>query len=194
MPARPGLDREKIVHAAAELLDEARGGDITLGQVARRLGVRTPSLYNHIAGQDALRRGLALAGIRELGERIGRAAIGKAGSDAILAIGHAYRAFAHERPGLYQATLRAPAPDDIDLLAAVDDVLSILRIVLEPYGLSDEDEIHVIRALRSLAHGFVSLELAGGFGIPVDLNESYQRLLDQFLVGLRGQITGSKVL
>jgi AcrR family transcriptional regulator len=187
MPARPGLNRGKIVRAAAELLDAASGGEVTLAQVAARLGVRTPSLYNHIAGQEELRRGLALLGMRELGERIGRAAIGKSSDEAILAIAHAYRAFARERPGLYLATLRAPEPDDLELLAATGEILDVLRLILEPYGLSDEDEVHVMRALRSLAHGFVSLELAGGFGIPVNLDESFQRLLDQFLAGLGRQ-------
>jgi AcrR family transcriptional regulator len=187
MPARPGLDRDKIVRAAAELLDAAHGGEVTLAQVAARLGVRTPSLYNHIAGQEELRRGLALMGMRELGKRIGRAAIGKATDDAILAIAHAYRAFARERPGLYLATLRAPEPDDLELQATADEILTVLRLVLEPYGLSSEEEVHVMRGLRSLIHGFVSLELAGGFGIPVDLDDSFQHLLDQFLAGLERQ-------
>jgi hypothetical protein len=45
-------------------------------------------------------------------------------------------------------------------------------------------EIQAIRAFRSLAHGFVSLELAGGFGLPIDLDESYRTLMDLLLRGL----------
>jgi hypothetical protein len=36
----------------------------------------------------------------------------------------------------------------------------------------------------SLAHGFVSLELAGGFGLPIDLDESYRTLMDLLVRGL----------
>lgn len=34
-------------------------------------------------------------------------------------------------------------------------------------------------------HGFVSLELAGGFGLPVNVDESYHRLLTAFIRGLQ---------
>lgn len=183
--ARAGLNREIVVRAAAELLDAVAGREVTLAEVASRLGVRTPSLYNHIGGQEELRRELALLGLRELGARLGRAAIGKAGEEALLAIGDAYRAFAKERPGLYLATLRAPAPDDAAHLAASQEILDVLHLVLAPYGLGPEEEVHAIRGLRGLAHGFVALELAGAFGLPVDTDASYQRLLARYIQGLR---------
>src|SRR5579875_3074672 len=111
MPSRAGLDPDAVVRAAADLADAA-GGEVRLADLAAHLGVRTPSLYNHIAGQEGLRRELALLGLRELYARLARAAIGRAADDAILALAHAYRGFAREHPGLYAATLRAPAPGD----------------------------------------------------------------------------------
>lgn len=182
---RAGLDREKIVRAAAELLGASCGHEITLGAVAARLGVRTPSLYNHIAGYDELRRDLALLGTRELGARIARAVIGKSGEVAILAIGDAYRAFAKERPGLYLIAQRAPAPEDVEHAAASEEIVTVLRLVLEPYRLSATDQIHAIRGLRSLMHGLVSLEQSGGFGLPVDVDTTYRRLLLMFIGALR---------
>ncbi|HET7037942.1 MAG TPA: WHG domain-containing protein [Thermomicrobiaceae bacterium] len=186
-----GLNRELVVRAAAELLDAAGGREVPLAEVAARLGVRTPSLYNHIGGQEELRRELSLLGLRELGARLGRAAIGKSGHEALLAIGHAYRAFARERPGLYLATLRASAPDDAAHQAASREILDVLHLVLAPYGLDPEEEVHAIRGLRSLAHGFVSLELAGAFGLPVDPDASYYRLLAMYIQGL-GQTSTSR--
>jgi len=41
------------------------------------------------------------------------------------------------------------------------------------------------RGPRSLLHGFVSLETGGGFGLPLDLDESFRRLLQVFMAGLR---------
>lgn len=185
MRTRRALDRAAVVEAAADLLDETGGRELTLAMVAKRLGVRAPSLYNHIEGLEELRHEVALLGVRELGVRIGRAAIGKAGKDALRSIAWAYRDFAKERPGLYLATLRAPDPDDRALEAAAEEILTILRLVLAPYELSPEDQIHTIRALRSVMHGFVSLELAGGFGLPVDLDESFDRLITGFIASLR---------
>ncbi len=184
MPARAGLDRDAVVRAAAEILDEKGKADVTLAELASRLGVRTPSLYNHVAGLEDLMRAIRLYGVRELGHRIGRAAIGKAGPDAIVAIGHAYRSFAKERPGLYLASVGAPSQDEGDRITASGEIIDILRLVLEPFGQDSVRQIHAIRALRSLVHGFVSLELSGGFGLPVDVDQSFDHLLDMVIAGL----------
>jgi hypothetical protein len=70
------------------------------------------------------------------------------------------------------------------MLFASKAASAIIHTVLAPYGLPATQEIHAIRAYRSLAHGFVSLELAGGFGLPIDLDESYRTLMDLLVNGL----------
>ncbi len=185
MRPRVGLDHDSVVRAAADLIDRARTDEVLLGDLAAHLGVRTPSLYNHIAGQAGLRRELALLGLRELAARLARAAIGRSADDALVAAAHAYRAFARERPGLYAATLRAPDPGDDARQAASEEVLVVMRTVLASYNLGNEAEVHAVRGLRSLVHGFVSLEIAGGFGLPVNVDESFERLIGMFVAGLR---------
>jgi len=64
MAARVGLDRVGVIKAAAALSDAAGGREVSLVELAAQLGVRTPSLYHHVAGQDGLRRELALLGLR----------------------------------------------------------------------------------------------------------------------------------
>ncbi len=182
---RAGLSRDRIVQTAAELYDQAGGQDVPLKVVAENLGVRPPSLYNHIAGQEELHQELAVYGVRELERIISRAAIGKSGDDAVMAVANSYRAFAHQHPGLYRLTQRAPAEPDLALQAASTDVLQVLHLILQEYGLSETGEINAIRALRSLVHGFVSLELSGGFGLPVDIDSSFQSLVGMFIRGLR---------
>lgn len=190
MPARVGLDREQVVRAAAELLDERPDHAMTLADLASRLGVRTPSLYNHINGLEDLHQGIALYSTRELAARIGRAAIGISGEDAIMAIADAYRAFATERPGLYLRSQRAPGPSEAARADLSDEILDVLRRVLEPFNLVQAEQIHAMRALRSLIHGFVSLELVGGFGIPIDVDQSFHYLVSMYAAGLR-QSAGS---
>jgi len=181
---RPGLDEGVVVRAAADLVDAEGIDALTLARLAERLGVRTPSLYNHIASLKEVRRGLALLGMRELGARFVRAAIGTAGEEGVFALAEAYRRFAKERPGLYVATLRAPDPDDQALQQAAAELMDVVRAVLAPYRLRGAEETHAIRAWRSLVHGFVSLEVAGGFGLPLDLDESFRRLIHLFIAGL----------
>jgi AcrR family transcriptional regulator len=185
MPARPGLDRDIVVRAAAELYDASDGAGVRLKDVAARLGVKTPSLYNHIRGQDGLLRDLALYAVKQLEMCISKAAIGKSGDQAVLSAARAYREFAHQHPGIYPLTQRAPAPDDDVLQAASAEILEVLHLVLLEYDLSDVEEVHAIRALRSLVHGFVSLEISNGFGLPVNIDESFEALLVMYIRGLR---------
>lgn len=188
MSPRAGLSPEAVVEAAASLADEKGLEAVTLTALASELGIRTPSLYNHVAGLEGLRRELALLGVRELGQRLSRAAAGKAADKGIFGLAEAYRGFVKERPGLYAATVRSyrlSHPDDSQLAKAERQAFEPVLAVLASYGLSGEEAIHAARGLRSVAHGFATLEVAGGFGIALDPEESFVRLLEAFAAGLR---------
>src|ERR671916_238881 len=185
---RAGLGREVVVEAAASLADEKGLEAVTLSGLASELGIRTPSLYNHVAGLGGLRRELALMGVHELGQRLSRAAAGKAADEGIFGLAQAYRGFVKERPGLYAATVRSyrlSHPDDPELAQAEGRAFEPVLAVLASYGLSGEEALHAARGLRSVAHGFATLEVAGGFGIALDPEESFVRLLRAFAAGLR---------
>ena len=188
MSHRVGLDHATVVEAAARLVDEEGIDQLTLGRLAECLGVRTPSLYNHVAGLPGLKRDLALACLRDVLDRIMRATIGKSGTEAISAFADAYRAYARATPGRYALTLQAPAPEDLELQAIAQEIVDVLRAVLAPYRLSEEEAIHAIRSLRSIVHGFSSLEAAGAFGMPVDLDASFHWLITLFITGLQRSI------
>lgn len=185
MARSAGVTRERVVALAAELADAKGLDQLTLADVAAALGIRLPSLYNHVDGLPGLRRELALLAVRQLAERIGRAAVGVAGDEAVIAVGLAYRAFVLERPGLYAAIVRAPAPDDRELQQASAALVDVVLAVLAPYRLGDDAAIHAVRGLRSIAHGFATIEQAGGFGLALDRDESYLRLLRAYVAGLR---------
>lgn len=184
---RAGLSREAVVAAAADLADDHGLEAVTLAAVAGAVGVRTPSLYNHVGGLDDVRRGVALTALRELGDALRDAAVGRAGDEALVALAHAYRAYARDHPGRYAAVQRAPGAADAELAAAAARAVDALLAVLGGYGLEGDDAIHAARAVRSALHGFVSLEVGGGFGIPVDLDESFDRMVAALARGLRGR-------
>src|SRR5260370_6333199 len=110
MSHRVGLDQATVVEAAARLVDEEGLDQLSLGRLAVHLGVRTPSLYNHVAGLPGLKHDLALFCSRELLDRLLRATIGKSRAEAIFACANAYRAYAKEAPERYCLTLLAPPP------------------------------------------------------------------------------------
>jgi len=179
-----GLTREQVVERAAELADAEGLGSLTLAALASRLGVRTPSLYNHVDGLPDLRRRLGLRGLHELAERLRDATLARGGGEGLLALATAYRAFARDHPGLYQAIQQAPAPGDDERAAAGASVLAPLFAVLRSYGLEGDDALHAARGVRSAMHGFAELERTGGFGIDLDLDESYRRLVETLGAGL----------
>jgi AcrR family transcriptional regulator len=186
---RAGLDREAVAKAAARVSDRYGLDHLTLAGVAAELGVRTPSLYNHTEGLGGLRRDLALLGTQELTARLTRATVGKTRCDAVVALASAARIFAHERPGLYAACLVAPNRKDKELRRASEELTSVVLDVLASFGLQGDDALHATRGLRALLHGFVTLEAAGGFGLPLDLDESYARLIRWFVDGLNRNVS-----
>lgn len=190
--ARNGLDRVAVVAAAAKLVDDEGLEALTLGRLAEQLNIRTPSLYNHVAGLAGLRRELALLGLHQLGEWIGQAAMGKAADGAVLAVAQAYRAYVVKHPGLYAMTVRAPAPDDEELQRESQKLIDVVLAALAAYDLHDDDALHAVRGLRSVVHGFATLEAAGGFGLALDRNESFRRLVQAFIDGLWRQGTGDR--
>jgi AcrR family transcriptional regulator len=175
---RAGLNRGAVVGAAAVLADEVGWEQLTLAGLAARLGVRLPSLYKHIDSLDGLRRDVAVLALGELGAALGAAAVGRSGGDALRALAGAYRDYARQHPGRYAATVRAPAPGDVDHDAAAEGVLRVVFAVLAGYRLTGEDAVDATRALRATLHGFVVLEAGGGFGMPVSVDRSYDRLVD----------------
>ena len=182
---RAGLSTAAVVAAAADIADAEGLDRLTLARVAAAAGVRTPSLYNHVESLDDVRRRVALLALRDLADALRDAAVGRAGDDALAATADAYRAYARRHPGRYAATQRAPSEGDEEMRAAAKGAVDVVLAILRGYGLEGDDAIHAARAVRSALHGFVALEAGGGFGIPVDLDESYARMVRALARGLR---------
>jgi AcrR family transcriptional regulator len=195
MAKRVGIDRDAVVRAAAKIADDEGWDALTLARVATKLRVRSPSLYNHVGGLEALRRELKLLVMRELNTALTRATIGKSRDDAVRALAAAYRAFVKRHPGTYAATMVAAPKNDPAVEAAAGHIVETLLSVLSGYGLDRREGIHAIRAMRSAVHGFAALEIAGGFGIPLDVDKSFEWLVSSLLKGLSSSVliaTGRK--
>lgn len=174
---RVGLTEIRVVEEAERIADEVGLSKLTLAALADRFGIRQPSLYKHIAGMEALQRALSLRAKHELAEVLGRAAVGRARDDAINSMSRAYRSWAIEHPGRYAAAQHAPVAGDVDDVTASGAVVQIAFDVMAGYELHGDDAVDAVRALRSALHGFVTLEVSNGFGLPVDVDRSFDRLV-----------------
>jgi len=74
--------------------------------------------------------------------------------------------------------------------AAASNIVETILSVLSGYGLERREGLHAIRALRSTVHGFAALEIAGGFGIPLDVDKSFDWLVSALLAGLSAACSG----
>jgi Tetracyclin repressor-like, C-terminal domain len=99
-------------------------------------------------------------------------------------VAHAYRAYAQEHPGRYAATIRAPAPEDVEMVGAGRRAVEVLVAVLGAWGFTGDEVLHRVRVVRSALHGFISIEAEGGFGLALSLDESFELMLQTLVAGL----------
>lgn len=174
---RAGLTRARVVEAACELVDREGPRALTVSALAARLGIRPPSLYNHVDGLERLEREVALVGVDLLAEALREAAMGVAGREALAAVAGAYREVARTRPGVY-ALAQVARPGDYEYGRRAERVLQPVLAVLAGYGLEGVAAVHATRALRAALHGFALLETQGGFGLALDVEGSFRRLVE----------------
>lgn len=191
MARKVGLTLTDVVDAAARVADRDGLDAVTLATVAAALGVKAPSLYAHVAGLDGLRRELGRDGARRLGAAMAGALAEVDGAsphhdggsgdpaESLRAVAHAYRRFAHDHPGLYAAMLPAPDPT-ADPEAAADFAAAIAAPaeVTARFGLPADATIDAVRTMRALLHGFVDLELRGGFGLPDPVDDTFDHAVE----------------
>jgi len=188
MLSKKRLTKSAVIAAAVDLLNAEGPDALTLNRLADELGIRSPSLYNHIDGLPGLQKDLAVLNARQLADCLGEAAIGKGGPELFMDVAQAFRAYVKGNPGLYMATLRASgtqAIPDPSLIHEEERTLKVALAVMASLGLQGEDGIHAVRAFRSMVHGFATLEVAGGFGLPQDCDESFRRLVNALTDGLK---------
>lgn len=179
---KAGLSESVVVDLALSVVDEV-GQEFTLAQVAQRAGVATPSLYKHVGGLMALRSLATARVLDELSDAVEEAIGGGTGSNAAIAALYAYRHYAVSNPHRYALIPAQPLQQE-ELLSAAHRLVTLIASAIG--GTLDNPEIvHRVRALRAAVHGFAALESTGGFGIPVDLDTSFDVLARAIVRGLR---------
>ncbi|MFF0791246.1 TetR/AcrR family transcriptional regulator [Streptomyces spiralis] len=184
---RAGLTTERLVRAGADLADEVGFDQVTVSALARRFDVKVASLYSHLRNSQDLRTRIALLALEELADRAADALAGRAGRDALAAFADVYRDYARAHPGRYAAARLRLDPETAAASAGVRQA-QMMRAILRGYDLPEPDQTHAVRLLGSVFHGYVSLELAGGFSHSApDPQDTWTWILDRLDALLRGR-------
>jgi AcrR family transcriptional regulator len=129
-------------------------------RVAGELGIRAPSLYKHFPDKRTLEAAVIAEGLQELGVVMNRALAIHGEPRRALAM--AYRAYALQHPHLYRLMNDGELPRDL-LPPGLED--AVAQPIVAIFG-----NRPLARVAWALAHGLVSLELAGRFPPDADLD------------------------
>ncbi|MFD6161037.1 TetR/AcrR family transcriptional regulator [Nocardia sp. NPDC060256] len=175
---RVGLSNADVVAAGATLADDVGFTNLSLGTLAQRLGVRTPSLYKHIDSLADLRHSIAALAITELDQRVRDAMHGRSGTEALAAFATAFRDYLVAHPGRYAATIGEPDTGSEDPLRhSGSRLLQSLEAVLHGYGIDESDMVHAMRSVRGALHGFATLQTSHGFQWSEDTDDSFDWMI-----------------
>ncbi|RZQ60545.1 TetR/AcrR family transcriptional regulator [Amycolatopsis suaedae] len=175
---RAGLTAERLTRAGAEMADEVGFDQVTVSALARRFDVKVASLYSHVENSRDLKTRIALLALEEMADRASDALAGRSGKDALAALAGVYRDYARQHPGRYAAAQLRLDPETAAASAGMRHA-QLTRAVLRGYDLTGPDQTHAVRLLGSVFHGYVSLELGGGFDHSApDTQQTWTRILD----------------
>jgi AcrR family transcriptional regulator len=161
----------EIVEAARELLEQEGAQGLSMRKLADRLGIRAPSLYEHVPDKQALEAALISLGFEESAELFEAAE--RDADEPLAAIAGAYRDFALRRPHLYRLMTEKPLQRE-RLVPGIEDRAS--APVLRATG----GDVDRARAAWAFAHGMAILELNGRFPAGADLDAAWRQGIEAF--------------
>lgn len=186
MPYPSKLTRETIVATAIEMIEAEGMEKLSTNELAKRLGVKTPSLYRYVENRTVLLREVNAETFRALFRALsGPLAQKGTPTERIQNIARAYRAFAHSRPITYGLAYTNTIPELYpDAAEQEQSVLPFQALMAEIAG--EAESLPALRGFLALIHGFVMLELAGQFQRGGDLNAAFEAALAAYLRGWEG--------
>lgn len=164
-----------ILQAAREVMREKGVADLNLQDIARKVGMRAPSLYTYFPSRVAIYEALFVMGMRTYRERLERVFDDYGPTwEGLCQTMEGYLAFALENPDLYQLLFERPVPGFTPSDEGLAESAKLLdfsrRIAAEAIesgtihpGLSPEVTMNVLIAIM---HGFTAQHLANEPHLP----------------------------
>lgn len=179
------VTKTAVIEAASAIADEKGLDHVSLKAVAERLGIRTPSLYNHIESLEDLLRGVAHNGMRSMNRNMAQAAIGKSGEAAIRAVALEYLRFLVEHCGVYETIQWATWHGNGETAKLFSDYTELLQRLILSCGFGAEHTAGILNLLAGFLHGYTTLQLRYAFSDPERVERELADALDTVLLGLQ---------
>jgi AcrR family transcriptional regulator len=174
---RAGLHREMVVETAEQLVDRDGWAALTITGVAKKLGVRGPSLYSHVESIEALLGDVQAKALRDLGAALQRSVMGRSGRDGLAALATALREFAGNHPGRYELAMSEPI-DRPAMIEAGRAAGEALGAVMGSFGVATVPHELAFGVLSTL-HGVLALHRGGLYArTQLDIDAVYERAVD----------------
>lgn len=162
-----------------------RWQDLSMGQVAKKLKIKPPSLYHHFDGIEDLRRQLTLRSLLQFHSYLESHLERSRDKDTLEIFATAYRNFAKSYPLQFDCAQFGISSQDADLAKAAEEIVHLAIESLSSYKIPKNRIIHAIRILRSSLNGFIELELNEGFQMTDDIDKTFTELLMFLKAGLK---------
>lgn len=183
--ARIGLDEKKVVKKAAELANQKGMSYVTMKTLAEYLGIKTPSLYNHVQSQDDLYEKIMIYGWMQISDRIMNAANDLHGEDALRTFSQVFFQYAIENKGIFEAMMWYNKYSNPALEKATEKIYTVFFSITNELGIPFDKANHLLRTYRAFLQGFAALVIHDSFGNPISIQESFDISIDVLIEGTR---------
>lgn len=177
------VNKIAVVEAASEIADEKGLNNVSLKAVAEKLGIRTPSLYNHIDSLDNLLREVAHTGMLAMNKQMTQAAIGNTGDVAIKKVGIEYLNYMIEHPGIYETIQWATWHGTEETGKIFNAYTELLTTLLTSCNLQESHIDKALNIMTGILHGYTTLQLRYAFSEPEKVREQLVEAIDTVLNG-----------
>ena len=123
--------REEILEAAWDIADEEGIGGVALSEVARRVGMRAPSLYNYFPSKQAIVDAMFQQGAIEFRETMSAPLVARGRRESVREVAFRFMEFALARPARFELLFHRPVPGFFPTEAAFTPALQADAIVSE---------------------------------------------------------------
>lgn len=153
------LTRQDVIQAAIRCIDAEGEQALGVNRVARELGIKPPSLYNHVDGNEDLRKAVAVEGWRLVLELLEVLQESEEVGGLLKSIMQTYHQFATERPALSAVLATTPIDPfdeeffDIEVALIVENMRALQR-----FNLSDRERVAAAHYIRATNQGYIALE------------------------------------
>jgi AcrR family transcriptional regulator len=164
-----------ILDVAREVMREDGVAALNLNEVARRIGMRTPSLYTYFPNKMAIYDALFMRGIRAYRESA-EATIAQYGGtwESVRQAMFHYMAFAHENPELFQLLFERPVPSFVPSEQSMAEAAKLIQVSAQAmqalidngYARADLPVEQANDMLVAVMHGLTAMQQANEPHLP----------------------------